>query len=81
MVVEGHDIDLPEDSVLRAVVNANGQITSVIEATEFRSWHWSSVNGSCSRFRWLGSRSSLGRGKRFAANALSFLESCKRKLS
>ena len=35
MVVEGHDIDLPEDSVLRAVVNANGQITSVIEATEF----------------------------------------------
>ena len=35
IVVEGHDVNLPEDSVLRAVVNANGQITPVIEATEF----------------------------------------------
>ena len=35
MVIEGHDVDLPEDSVLRAVVNANGQISSIVETTEF----------------------------------------------
>ena len=74
VVVKGHDVDLPEDSVLRTVVNANGQITSVIEATEFRSWHWSSVNCSSFRFKWLRSFGSLGCGKRFAANALTFLE-------
>ena len=36
MVVKGHDIDLPEKFVLRAMVNGDGEITSVVETTELR---------------------------------------------
>ena len=35
VVVELLDLNLPVDAVLRAVLNSNGKISSVIEATEF----------------------------------------------
>ena len=36
MVVEGHDVDFPEEFVLWAVVDSDGEVTSVIEAAELR---------------------------------------------
>jgi len=54
MVVELHDVDLPEDLVLGSVLNCDGEVTSVVEASEFAvnngtgldstsyggNWHW-----------------------------------------
>ena len=36
VVVEGHDVDFPEEFVLWAVVDSDGEVTSVIEAAELR---------------------------------------------
>ena len=50
MVVKGHDVDLPEDSVLQAVVDANRQVSSIVKTTELRWGNIASIDGSCSRF-------------------------------
>jgi len=47
MVVEGHDVDLPEDLVRGAVLDGNGQVSSVVEATELRWRNDAPVGGSC----------------------------------
>ena len=36
VVVKLHNVDLPEDLVGGAVLNSNGQVTAVVEASEFR---------------------------------------------
>ena len=36
MVVKGHDIDFPEEFVLRAMIDSDGEIASIVEATELR---------------------------------------------
>lgn len=36
MVVELHDVDLPEDLVWWAVLNCNWQVTTIVETSEFR---------------------------------------------
>ena len=47
VVVEGHDVDFPEEFVLRAVVDGDGEVASVVEATELGCWNWTSISGSC----------------------------------
>jgi len=55
MVVELHDIDLPEDCVALAMLNGNGQITSIIETSEFTGCDQTSVSSTSSRLsdNWL----------------------------
>ena len=43
MVVKGHDVDLPEKFVLRAMVDGDGEITSVVEKSKFGNGNLSSV--------------------------------------
>jgi len=46
MVVKGHDVDFPKELVGGTVVNCNWEITSVVEASEFGGWNWTSSGGS-----------------------------------
>ena len=50
MVVEGHDVNLPENLVRLSMFNGNREISSVIEAAELRRRNWASVMCSCSWF-------------------------------
>jgi len=60
VVVQGHNVDLPEELVGGTVVNSNREISSVIETSEFRGWNWAASDGSslwlCNwcLFLWLG---------------------------
>ena len=46
VVIELLDLDFPLDAVLRAVLNCNWQISSVVEESEFTDWDLSSVHSS-----------------------------------
>jgi hypothetical protein len=49
MVVELLDFNLPVDFVLRAMLDCNWQVTSVIKQTELTNWNLSACNGTCTR--------------------------------
>ena len=65
MVVERHDVNLPEELVGGTVVDGNGKISSVVETSEFRGWDGSSPGGAGlgllngSLLLWLGQRGVL----------------------
>ena len=74
MVVELHDIDFPEYSVLGSVLNGDREITTVVEASEFRGDNRAAVNGTSNgslndRF---GNR--FQKGSSFSTKALTFLK-------
>lgn len=58
MVVKLGDIDLPRDAVLRSVLNRDGEVSAVIEASEFACCNCSALYGSS--FWFLGERFVLG---------------------
>lgn len=39
MIVELLDFNLPVDTVLRSMLNGNGEISAIVEASEFRGWN------------------------------------------
>ena len=75
MVVERHDVNLPEELVGGTVVDGDGKISSVVETSEFRGWDGSSPGGAGfglgdgSLLLWLGQRGVL------ASKTSSLLES------
>jgi hypothetical protein len=75
VVIQLHDIDLPENLVGWAVLNRNGKITSVIETSEFRGHN--RARSKCTSHRSLGHRLILGLQQRavLTSNALASLES------
>lgn len=74
MVVKLHNIDFPEDAVLRSMFNWNRQVSAVVEATEFRGHDWSVVCCTSDGFLdgWLCDRFEEWGG--LAANALALLQ-------
>lgn len=46
MVIELHNIDLPEDAVLGSVLNRDGEISTVVETSEFTGNDGTAVQGS-----------------------------------
>ena len=46
MVVELHNINLPEDPVLGSVLNGDREISTVVEASELRGDDSAAVNGT-----------------------------------
>ena len=55
MIVKGHNVDLPEEFVLRAMVDGDREITSIVETTELRGWNGTSIRSACSwlLYAWL----------------------------
>ena len=76
VVVEGHDVDFPKEFVLRAVVDGDGEVAPVVEATELGGWDGPSVGGTCSRFFCAGELFWLQQRGGVATNACSLLECC-----
>ena len=74
MVVELHHVDLPLDFVLGTMLDGDGEISAVVEATELRRNDGAALNGSSNGF--LGWGLSLGHleGSGLAANSVSLLE-------
>ena len=79
VVVQGHDVDLPLDPVLRTVLDADRQVSSVVETAEFRWGHLSSFNGTSHRLGWSSLLWSLCSREGLAADSLTLLESCKHR--
>lgn len=75
MVVEGHDVDLPEELVGGAVVDGDWKISSVVEASEFRSWDGSSSGGAGLWLLDWSLLSWLGEGGVLASETSTLLES------
>ena len=76
MVVKGHDVNLPEKFVLWAMIDSDGEIASVVEATELGGWDSPSVGRACSRFLRGGELLWLQQRGGVATNACSLLECC-----
>lgn len=74
MVVELHHVDLPLDLVLGAVLNGDGEISAVVEATELGGNDGAALNGSSHGL--LGRGNGLGdlEGSGLSSNAVSLLE-------
>ena len=76
MVVKRHYVNFPEEFVLRAMIDSDGEIASIVEATELRWWNCASVSSSCSwlvctsHWLWSHQRGSV------TTNATSLLKSC-----
>ena len=56
MVVQLHDIDLPENLVLGSVLNGDGEVTSVVEASELavKNGTWLHGTSDGGHRHWLG---------------------------
>jgi len=74
MVIELHNIDLPLNFVLRAMLNRNGQVSAVVEAAELRGDNRATVDGTSDGLH--GSGLFLGgkEGAGLATNALALFE-------
>ena len=46
VVVELLDLNFPVDPKLRSVLDSDGEIATIVEATEFRGGYWSHVKGT-----------------------------------
>ena len=75
MVIQRHDVNLPLNLVLRPVLNANRQVSSIIETAEFRWSHLPSSDGSGHWLRWSCLLWGFGGRERLTTNSLAFLES------
>jgi len=73
MVVELVDFDLPVDLVRGAMLNLDGQISTVVETTELRRRNSSSSVGTGSGGQSCGSLNSLVQGADFASVTFSTL--------
>jgi len=62
VVVKLHDVDLPLDFVLGAVLDGDGQVASVVETPELAGGDWSALGSACNGL--LGGRGFLGGLKR-----------------
>lgn len=74
MVIELGDINFPVDFVLRSVVDGDGEISSVIEASELTGGDVSGSNSSSFGGGELGGLLGLGEGSGLASTAVSFLK-------
>lgn len=76
MVVELHDIDFPEDSVLGSVLDRDGEITTIIEASELRGDDSTTVNGTGDGLlnNWLGD--GFQKGSSLSTKTFTFLKGC-----
>ena len=74
MVVELHNVDLPKDSVLGTVLNGDGQVASVVEASKFRGYDGTTVDGTSDGLLdlWLGNW--LQKGSGLSTETLTFLK-------
>lgn len=74
VVVKLHDIDLPEDAVLLAVLNRDGQVTAVVEATELAGHDGAGLDGTSTGLLHDGLGNGLEERGGLATDTLAFLE-------
>lgn len=74
MVIELHNVDLPLDFVLGTVFNGNGEISAVVEATEFGGNNSATLNGTSDGLLGRGLGLGLLEGSGLSTNAISLLE-------
>jgi hypothetical protein len=74
VIIELLDFDLPVDLVLRTVLNGNGKVTSVVEASELTGWNRSLVESSGSWLLGRGLILRLVQADGFATETFSLLE-------
>jgi len=74
MVVELHDIDLPLDLVLRAVLNGDRQVTTVVEAAEFARHDGAALDSTSDGRRFNRLFLGLVEGRSFSSDALALFE-------
>jgi hypothetical protein len=74
MVVELHNVDLPLNFVLGAVLNGNGEVSAVIEATEFGGNNSAAINGTSSGLLGWGLGLRLAEGRGLSTDTVSLLE-------
>jgi hypothetical protein len=79
MVVELGNIDFPVDFVLGSVVDGDGEISSVVEASELTGGDGSRLDSSGSGGGQLGGLLGFGERGGFASTAVSLLEGGYRK--
>ena len=73
MVIKLLDLNLPRDFIGRAVLNLDGQISAVIEATELRRWDDSILDSASLRLLGSGPGSRLVQGRRVTSATLTTL--------
>ena len=74
MIVKLLNLYLPVDLVLRSVFDGDGQVTSVIETSEFTDRNQSSIHSTCFRFLRIRLLFRLVETHNFTSESISFLE-------
>lgn len=76
VVVKLLNFNFPVDLQLGAVLDSNREISSVVEATEFRRCNWSHIESSSLRFLRNGLFFGLIKTNNFATETLSLFQGC-----
>ena len=74
VIVELLDFNLPVDTQLRAMLDCDGKVTTVVETPELAGRHRSSVKGSSLRLLGCGLLLRLEKAERTASNTFTFLD-------
>jgi hypothetical protein len=74
VIIELLNLNLPVDTQLRAVLDGDRKVTTVVETPELAWRHWSSVKGSCFGLLRRGLLLRLEKAERAAADTFTFLD-------
>lgn len=74
VVIELHNVDFPEDSVLGSVLDGDGKVTTVVEASEFTGNDGAAVNGTSNGLLNDGLSDGFQKGSCLSTKAFSFLK-------
>jgi hypothetical protein len=74
VIVELLNLNLPVDTQLRAVLDGDWKVTTVVETPELAGRNWSSVKGSCFGLLRYGLLLRLEKAERAASNTFTFLD-------
>jgi hypothetical protein len=74
VIVELLNLNLPVDTQLRAVLDGDRKVTTVVETPELAGRNWSSVKGSCLGLLRCGLLLRLEKAERATANTFTFLD-------
>lgn len=75
VIVELLNLNLPVDTQLRAMLDGDGKVTTVVETPELTWRHRSSVKSSSLGLLWCGLLLRLQKAERAASNTFTFLDS------